>query len=56
MSQIIQIVKETNPESLSVLKTGDAKNAPIFGQEISTIDMLGLSWILRDENMFENLK
>lgn len=56
MSQIIQIAKETNPDSLSVLKTSDAKNAPSIRQEISTIDMLGLSWIFKDEDMFENLK
>ena len=55
MSQIIQIAKETK-DNLSVLKTSDAKNAPSISQEISTIDMLGLSWIFKDEDILENLK
>jgi len=50
MSQIIQIAKETTPDNLSVLKTGDAKNTPRCSLEISAIDMLGLSWIFKDED------
>lgn len=55
MSQIIQIAKETK-DNLSVLKTGDAKNAPRFSREISTDDLIGLSWIFKDENSFDDLK
>ena len=55
MSQIIQIAKETT-DNLSVLKIGDAKNAPRFSPEISTIDLMGLSWIFRDEYTLEDLK
>ncbi|WP_182126639.1 hypothetical protein [Nitrosopumilus sp. b2] len=55
MSHLIQIAKKTT-DSLSVLKTGDTKNAPSFSQEISTIDMLGLSWIFKDEDVLEDLK
>jgi len=56
MSQIIQIAKETFSDNLSVLKTGDAKNTPRLSQEISTIDLIGLSWIFKDEDMLEELK
>lgn len=55
MSQIIQIAKKTT-DNLSVLKTSDAKNTPRFGQEISTIDMIGLSWIFKDEDILEEIK
>lgn len=56
MSQIIQIAKEKILDNLSVLKTGDAKNAPRFSPKISTNDLMGLSWIFRDECTLEGLK
>jgi hypothetical protein len=56
MNQIIQIVKEKISDNLSVLKTGDAKNAPRLSPNIFTVDLIGLAWIFRDEYTLEDLK
>ena len=44
----MQIAKEQQPSNFTQLKFDDAKNASNFNQEISAIDMLGMSWVYLD--------
>ena len=44
----MQIAKEKHPSDSSLLTYGDAKNTPYLSQELSAMDMLGLSWIYLD--------
>ncbi|MHA7734747.1 hypothetical protein [Nitrosopumilus sp. S6] len=44
----MQITREQQPSDFSKLKFDDAKNASNLSQEISAMDMLGMSWVYFD--------
>ncbi|MGY5149419.1 MAG: hypothetical protein ACW9W3_05085 [Candidatus Nitrosopumilus sp. bin_68KS] len=53
MSQIIQITKETILNNPIALRTGYIKN-PF--STITAMDVIGLAWIFKDEDILEDLK